>query len=712
MRCAAIACVLALLLPTVSTTGGRSGDDPPAPLDFFDPDPAAWTPSALVVEVYYNALRADEFVVVANLAATPLDLTGWTLTDREGVLMFPGGSVVTPGARVTVAQNSTRFYEDTLRAADFRYAGGNGTAMIVTGTFQLNNGGDEVILRDGTDATVDVLAYGASTYALEGWTGPPARTVGTGNVAHRDPDPSRQDTNSSADWDLVRVWSLGQSVFAPASFSFTGRVWGFVTPDAQTYALRELLDSATASIDLSLYTFTNSELGNAIASAVARGVRVRILLEGAPVGGIDRDEWTLVTRLVPAGVAVHFMVDNTTLDIQERYRYLHAKYAVLDGSIVFVSTENWGASAFPTWNATGSRGWAVAVEHAPLAAYFTAVFEEDFDARRRDVHTLSEMTVIPVAPTPDPVGPRGPSFPWWMTTADVRVVPVLGPDTSLAAETIIGVLRNATETIHGEIFYAYTDWGPFPNLYVEELLAAARRGVSVRILLDASPYNIEDDDPIDNDNTVATLNTIAADEGLDLQAKLIDLPAHGLARMHTKGFVVDGRWLLVSSINWNRNSPTGNREAGLLIEGTPVAAFFDTVFAWDWTDNFVPPVADAGPDRAPRAGTPVTFNGLGSSDDEEVVNWSWDFESDGRWDAWGPEVTHVYPDRGTFTVRLCVADLWNNTAEDVATITVLSALSAPPPSWLWVWPLAGAAVAIALWFAFARRNRQRINKRP
>ncbi len=214
MRCATAALLLALLLPNALVAGGPSGAPPPRPLTFLGGGERPANASlALVVEVYVHALRADEYVVLANVAGAPLDLSGWSITDGEGVLGFPPGSIAATGARIVVAQNSTAYFEDTLAPADFRYLAGNATPMAVSGTFQLNNAGDEVILRDASAVTVDVFAYGSSTYAGPGWTGTPAAVQDTGYVARRDFVASWRDTDSSTDWDLLRVRSLGQSEF-------------------------------------------------------------------------------------------------------------------------------------------------------------------------------------------------------------------------------------------------------------------------------------------------------------------------------------------------------------------------------------------------------------------------------------------------------------------------------------------------------------------
>ncbi|MDY7081582.1 MAG: phospholipase D-like domain-containing protein, partial [Halobacteria archaeon] len=62
----------------------------------------------------------------------------------------------------------------------------------------------------------------------------------------------------------------------------------------------------------------------------------------------------------------------------------------------------------------------------------------------------------------------------------------------------------------------------------------------------------------------------------DVKAKLSERP------VHNKGVIVDGEKVLVSSINWNHNSVTNNREAGLIIESENAGEYFAQVFESDW----------------------------------------------------------------------------------------------------------------------------------
>src|SRR5690606_6940051 len=49
-----------------------------------------------------------------------------------------------------------------------------------------------------------------------------------------------------------------------------------------------------------------------------------------------------------------------------------------------------------------------------------------------------------------------------------------------------------------------------------------------------------------------------------------------------KGVIVDGRHVLVSSINWNDNSPNFNREAGVIVSHSAAGEYFSRIFEADW----------------------------------------------------------------------------------------------------------------------------------
>jgi len=84
----------------------------------------------------------DEFVEFNNSGSTPIDLSGWTLSDAVAVRhTFPAGTIVAPGEFITVFGGGTP-------------TGIPGIAQVATdGPLILNNGGDMVTLKDAGGAT-------------------------------------------------------------------------------------------------------------------------------------------------------------------------------------------------------------------------------------------------------------------------------------------------------------------------------------------------------------------------------------------------------------------------------------------------------------------------------------------------------------------------------------------------------------------------------
>src|SRR3989442_849967 len=123
-------------------------------------------------------------------------------------------------------------------------------------------------------------------------------------------------------------------------------------------------------------------------------------------------------------------------------------------------------------------------------------------------------------------------------------------------------------------------WGDIPSPFLEAAFAAARRGVTVRILLDGSWASVEADSGT-NDDVLERINRRATDQRLPLEVRLLE-PRGSIERLHNKGAVVDGRAVLVSSMNWALGSATENREVGLILDDPVLARTFEISFDADW----------------------------------------------------------------------------------------------------------------------------------
>jgi parallel beta-helix repeat protein len=97
---------------------------------------------------------------------------------------------------------------------------------------------------------------------------------------------------------------------------------------------------------------------------------------------------------------------------------------------------------------------------------------------------------------------------------------------------------------------------------------------------------------------------------------------------------------------------------------------------WDTDDvtvrvaDITPPTADAGPDQTVDEDTLVTFDGSDSSDNVDIVNYTWTFTDGTAKTLYGVSPTYAFETPGTYTITLNVTDAPSNWGTDGVTITV------------------------------------------
>ena len=119
------------------------------------------------------------------------------------------------------------------------------------------------------------------------------------------------------------------------------------------------------------------------------------------------------------------------------------------------------------------------------------------------------------------------------------------------------------------------------NPRLQAIVAAARRGTEVRVLLDDT-YDSK------NTETCLTLKGIAAQEGLDLTCRLENVTGLGV---HAKTFLVsvgDERWVHLGSINGTENANKSNREVALQFRSAAAYDWTLAVFDHDWGLSHAP----------------------------------------------------------------------------------------------------------------------------
>ena len=509
------------------------------------------------------------------VAASPTVATGATIlaSTTPGTVepIGPNGSTTSPQFVAAYPNPATdddagefvvlRFPEPT-DLGEYELTDGTTTSELPnrTASGRVAFSADPDVAANRTDAAVLPVADGLSL-ANGGETvrfvaAPNASSVNSANATM-----SYADAPEGERWHYTETgwtWTpLGASDFAVASVpDATART--FVLPDSPGIPL-ETLRKADDRILLGGYTFASPRVAEALLAAEARGVDVRLLLEGGPVGGIPRREATLLDRLTRAGIEVR-MVGGPLA----RHDYHHPKYAVADDRAL-VLTENWKPSGT---GGHGSRGWGVVVADERMADRLAAVFEDD--AETRNTVPWREFRK---GRTFEPATPANETFP---RTFEAKSVEVSSADLLVAPDNaesgVIALLDAADSSIRIQQAGIGTTRQPFLRAAVR----AARRGVDVKILLSSAWYSEEA-----NRRIVEWVNERAKREGLPLEARLAK-PRGRYEKIHAKGVVVDGEAAVVGSLNWNNHSARENREVAVVLRGEEAASFYADSFDADW----------------------------------------------------------------------------------------------------------------------------------
>jgi len=561
----------------------------------------------------YALYADDEALALINLDAVTATLTGWGFSDQPGSakVTLPTAQLA-PGSLLWLADDADAFFNAFGFAPDLALTALTHTVPALVGAWPgFANGGDEVLLLDGSGGVVDVLVYGSGLTTTSGWDGAavpyPRSGFGDGQILYRKLDQAGgrpvPDTDSAADWaqaddddiDGKKLrypgWDL-ELFFLPTVVTETAHLTVWVGPDGLYEGLAGALAAAQSSLWIQGYTFESAELVGIITDRLSAGVAVTLLLEGQPAFGLEDQELWACGQMVDAGAALFFMHNDADAKIFDRYDYQHAKFILIDGHTLLVGSENLSPGGMPADNKSdgtwGHRGVHLATDAPGVVARAQAILERDLDTAHRDV--VSWESFGRAAP-PDFTPTYTPN--WISYTARFSQPLALdgvfafevvqSPENSLRdTGALLGLLARAGsgDTVLVEQLYEHVSWGGGANPRLEAYLAAARRGATVRLLLD-SRY----DDPSLPDSNRATadhVNAIASSEGLDLEARLGNPAGEGIHNKMVLALVGGRGYVHVGSINGSEASHKVNRELALQVQSDAAYELLAGVFDFDW----------------------------------------------------------------------------------------------------------------------------------
>ena len=581
----------------------------------------------LINALHFDAYQGgDEAVELINVTGQAVDLSGWRLFDGSDSAELPP-IILYPHQSIWITDDPSAF------RAQFGFDADLSESDLIGNWPVFANNGDEVYLQNEAGITLDTLVYKDGETTALGWNGVSVVPYSKGSLAadgqilyRRQDEATGQpvaDTNSAEDWAnsaenihsgrKVRYpgWDLDR-FFHTAQITESAQVTISISPDNSHATVQQLIQSAQHSIQLEIFSITNLSIAQALFAAAKRGVSVDVLLEGSPPGGLLDQTRYICQQLEISGGNCWFSINEAEQDIFDRYRFLHAKFMLIDGTRAFISSDNFSGSSMPyddfSDGTSGRRGVQITTDSSKIVAHLQAIWQNDFDTTNHhdifgwvanhnlhgDQYGAPELGFIP----DDLSGgfTYTVRYPHAVTFTDtVHFELIQSPENSLrSSDSLIGLINRAGagDTLFVQQLDERPHWGNSihtavtdPNPRLEAYIDAARRGADVWIMLDshlAAQYNDPTSNTPDNADVCTVAFHLSQQENLKLRCQLTnptDLGIHNkmvLAEIDGQGYVH------VGSINGTEQSSKGNREVAIQFQSDRAYAYLAAMFQNDW----------------------------------------------------------------------------------------------------------------------------------
>ncbi|MEA2665955.1 MAG: hypothetical protein QOI11_2899 [Candidatus Eremiobacteraeota bacterium] len=261
----------------------------------------------------------------------------------------------------------------------------------------------------------------------------------------------------------------------------------------------------------------------------------------------------------------------------------HIKVIVRDKSAIWLSSGNLQSSNQPADLSADvsdnlkkyNREWHAIVENQALAETYRAFIENDY---KHNGPEANELLRLPAFAVPD-VALAGPlleleaarnvrAFLPFKAHRAFRVTPLLTPDNYHQAA--LDLIKSAKKTllIQNQSFNAPKDGQDALQEILNAVLERKKANVDVRIIFRLFM-------PADARANLEGLKELGFDPNKELKVQ---------ANCHTKAIIADGARVMLGSQNISNDGVSNNRDASLLFDDEPLAAYFMEIFEHDWAN--------------------------------------------------------------------------------------------------------------------------------
>ncbi|MFA7658963.1 MAG: phospholipase D-like domain-containing protein [Candidatus Gastranaerophilaceae bacterium] len=285
-------------------------------------------------------------------------------------------------------------------------------------------------------------------------------------------------------------------------------------------ALAKEINSAQSSIDFAIYGYTKiPTLQKALENAEQRGVKVRFVYDLNENG----------SNIYPDTVYLSKVLKNNQHDIESQL--MHDKFFIFDKKTVFTGSANISNTDMSGFNSNA----VVLINSEKIADVYSREFEQMYSGKFHKQKLKID------------------------SKADDMINIYFSPQDKSITEQIIPLIDNSQKYVYMPAFLI-THKG-----LVQSLISASRRGVAVKLILDAT-------------NTHGNYSKLKVLRQNGIQVKTENLAG----KLHSKSIIIDDLYTVIGSMNFSRSGETVNDENLIIIKNREIALFYKTFFQYLW----------------------------------------------------------------------------------------------------------------------------------
>lgn len=292
-------------------------------------------------------------------------------------------------------------------------------------------------------------------------------------------------------------------------------------------ALVQEINSSHNSIDFAIYGYTKiPALQKALENAQQRGVKIRFVYD------LDKDN----NNIYPDTKYLAKIFTNNQSD--NLPPIMHDKFFIFDNKTVLTGSANISNTDMSGFNSNA----IILINSTKIANIYEQEFEQMYEGRFHKAKSKIKNKEIEVD--------------WG------ELAVYFSPKDRAITTQIIPLINNAKKYIYMPVFLITH------KELTENLINASKRGVAVKIILDAT-----------NTHTSSSKMKMLRQDGHGgIQVKTENLAG----KLHSKSIIIDDLYTVIGSMNFSKSGEGSNDENLIIIKNRDIAVFYKTFFQYLW----------------------------------------------------------------------------------------------------------------------------------